>query len=169
MKDYRVQAPAEDDLGEAYREVDVQATPAPRSRTVFDPDAAGRGRQAHNRTQNQLADALRAAGLRPRRPSADEPNYDVAWQRDDVIVVAEVKSLTLDNEERQLRLAIGQVVRYRHQISVGNERDVRALIAVERPPSDSTWLDLCNEQGIILAWPEMFRQAVQMAGLSEPS
>ena len=86
-----------------------------------------------------------------------------------MIVVAEVKSLTLDNEERQLRLAIGQVVRYRHRISVGNERDVQALIGVERPPSDATWLDLCNEQGIIFAWPERFRQAVQMAGLSESS
>ena len=34
--------------------------------------------------------------------------FDIAWDDDDDIVVAEVKSLTTRNEEKQLRLALGQ-------------------------------------------------------------
>ncbi|MBK5115902.1 MAG: hypothetical protein JJE23_03175 [Thermoleophilia bacterium] len=66
--------------------------------------------------------------------------------------MAEVKSITDKNEERQLRMALGQVVRYRHQL--GGQERVQAVIAVERQPSDETWLDLCTQQGVIFCWSE---------------
>ncbi len=66
--------------------------------------------------------------------------------------VAEVKSVAPQNEERQLRLALGQVVRYR-QLLAADGQDVRAVIAVEREPSDSSWRQLCVDEGIALLWP----------------
>ena len=65
---------------------------------------------------------------------------------------AEVKSLTASNEERQLRLALGQVMRYR-QLLTDRDGDVRGVIAVEHEPRDSTWQQLCHDQGIAILWP----------------
>lgn len=65
--------------------------------------------------------------------------------------VAEVKSITPLNEERQLRTALGQVLRYR-QLREAEGRTVRAMIATEVEPSDPSWADLCSREGIALAW-----------------
>jgi hypothetical protein len=159
IKDYRVKLD-QPRLGRPYERADEQVVEAPRARTIFDPDAAGRGRQAHSRTQNALASAVAEAGLAPRRPKSEEPNYDLAWEQDGAIVVAEVKSLTPENEERQLRIAIGQVVRYRHQLARDGQ-PVRALIACERQPSDLSWPELCAQYGITLCWPETFREVLE--------
>ena len=66
--------------------------------------------------------------------------------------MAEVKSITPQNEERQLRLGLGQVIRYR-QLLAGEGRSVRAMIATEREPTDPSWSDLLREQGVVLVWP----------------
>lgn len=73
-------------------------------------EGAGGGNAA---TQNELADKLRASGVEPRSPRPDEPNFDLAWESNGRVFVAEVKSITPRNEERQLRLGLGQVLRYR--------------------------------------------------------
>jgi hypothetical protein len=117
----------------------------------LDPDLGGRGKAAHAITQNELAGAVEAAGHSPRRPRSDEPQYDLAWQDGETTWVAEVKSLTPQNEERQLRLALGQVLRYRQLLAV-DDRDVRAVIVVERAPTDMSWRKLCEEQGATLLW-----------------
>lgn len=146
------------DLGRPYEPATETPELERHERAGPDPDAAGSGLAAHNRTQNLLAAEVEAAGFTPRRPAPDEPDYDLAWRSDGAIYVAEVKSLTPQNEERQLRMAIGQVVRYRHQL---RERGpVYAVVAVEREPSDAAWLDICDEHGLILCWPETFAQAV---------
>jgi hypothetical protein len=106
-------------------------------------------------TQNALAAALRDAGYEPRRPKPEEPQYDLAWAADDVIWVAEVKSITPQNEERQLRLAVGQVIRYRQLLS-DEGRTVRAMIVAETEPTDPSWVLLCAEESIVLSWPEAF-------------
>ena len=81
---------------------------APRSK---EPDSAGRGLTAT--IVPYLANAIRSVGWLARSPAASEPQYDLAWLANDMLYVCEVKSLTKDNEERQLRMAIGQVIRYR--------------------------------------------------------
>lgn len=48
-------------------------------------------------------------GLIPRSPSPGEPDFDLAWQDGDTVWVAEVKSMTAQNEEQQMRLAIGPI------------------------------------------------------------
>jgi hypothetical protein len=67
-------------------------------------------------------------------------------------IVVEVKSTTDVNEEKQLRLAMGQVLRYR-QVLQATGRRVEAMIAVEHEPSDASWIELCREVGVLLAWP----------------
>jgi hypothetical protein len=144
------------DLGQTYREADEDATVAPikESSGTDDPDVRGRGLRAHNATQNALARTLRRAGLTPRSPRHGEPDYDLAWQDGDVVWVAEVKSITQATEERQMRIAIGQVLRYRQQLGrAGGE--VRVLIAIERFPYGESWIELCGDEGIALVWPEV--------------
>lgn len=125
--------------------------PAP---TTGDPDASGAGWVEHNKTQNHLARIVAARGWAPRSPRAEEPRYDLAWARGQTIWVAEVKSVTSQNEERQLRTAIGQVLRYRQKLTaIGH--DVQAVIVTSRLPSDPSWDELCRLEGIVLAWPEV--------------
>jgi hypothetical protein len=57
---------------------------------------------------------LREAGFEPRPWLPREPNFDLAWEADGTVFVAEIKSIADDNEEEQLRLGLGQVLRYRH-------------------------------------------------------
>jgi hypothetical protein len=96
-----------------------------------------RGLQGHAETQNALAAALAADRIEPRSPRADESNFDLAWERNGVVYVAEVKSITPQNEERQLRLGLGQVLRYRSLLrTVGH--DVRAVLVAENEPQDQS-------------------------------
>jgi hypothetical protein len=114
-----------------------------------------RALRSHARTQEALADAVIAAGLLPRSPLPGEPVFDLAWEDGDTIVVAEVKSLTQRNEERQLRLALGQVLRYAHLLGAKG-RPVRCVIAAERKPTDDTWTELATSARVMLVWPATF-------------
>jgi hypothetical protein len=93
-------------------------------------------------------------GWVPRSPRVDEPRFDLAWVREQTVWVAEVKSITRHSEERQLRTAIGQVLRYRQKLTAKGH-DVQAVIITSGPPTDSSWDDLCRWEGIVLAWPEV--------------
>jgi hypothetical protein len=150
------------ELGRPYEPADEEPELAQAERSGPDPDTAGRGLAAHGRTQNLLARAVEAAGYSPRRPGEDEPNFDLAWEADGVIRVAEVKSLTPQTEERQLRIALGQVSRYRQLLARGGQ-EVEALIATEYEPADSSWSELAEEQGITLCWPDTFEEVVSAA------
>lgn len=121
-----------------------------------------RALQAHARTQEALADALRAAGKVPRSPSPGEPVFDLAWEDDGTVCVAEIKSLNGTNDEKQLRLALGQVLRYAHLLRA-NARPVRCFIATESEPADESWIDLCSDLGVTLLWPDVFHTGVASA------
>ena len=88
------------------------------SREPFDvdPDAVDRGTRGHAQTLNALASWVRANGLEPREADVDDPQFDLAWRDEPRLCVAEVKSLTKRNEEHQLRLGIGQLLRYRQAL-----------------------------------------------------
>ncbi len=137
--------------GAAYRRADEEvavsvADPMPR-----DPALIERGLRGHRVTQNALADALIQVGLEPLSPSSRDPDWDIAWRRDGTLYIAEVKSLTASNEERQLRLGLGQVLRYRQRAS--DPRPV-AVLVTERRPTDESWLRLCEQLQVQLVWPE---------------
>ena len=142
--------------GQPYMRPPPGGSATPRSRVFrFDPDAIDRGTNAHKKVQNQLADAVRARGWEPRSPSDSDPLFDVGWIAADAAWIAEVKSLTPINEERQLRLGLGQVLSYAHLVDWGFE-DNRPVLAVEREPSSEYWPDLCQSHGVALSWPDVF-------------
>ena len=142
--------------GQPYMRPPPGGSATPRSRVFrFDPDAIDRGTNAHKKVQNQLADAVRARGWEPRSPSDSDPLFDVGWIAADAAWIAEVKSLTPTNEERQLRLGLGQVLSYAHLVDWGFE-DNRPVLAVEREPSSEYWPDLCQSHGVALSWPDVF-------------
>jgi hypothetical protein len=150
-------APGADEqgLGPEYRSANPDARTARREQFSVDPDLVDRALEGHARTQEALAEAVRAAGLTPRSARPGEPVFDIAWNHGDTIFVAEVKSLTEHNEEKQLRLALGHVLRYAHLLRLKGRR-VRCVIAAERRPTDSSWLELCAAAGVLLVWPGTF-------------
>jgi hypothetical protein len=84
LKDYRVQAPSK--VGRAYKDANENPPDAereaPRSK---EPDSAGRGLAAHNRTQNYLANLISGMGWLARSPTDSEPQYDLAWLANDML------------------------------------------------------------------------------------
>jgi hypothetical protein len=147
-------------LGTDYRRPDEEVSTSPeRDPHSVDPNLIDRGLRAHRRTQNQLHDVLASAGRTPRSPAPGEPQFDIAWEDGDAICIAEVKSMSGANEEKQLRLALGQVLRYSHLLSA-RERPVRSFIAVEREPQDASWIDLASQCGITLMWPQIFEASI---------
>jgi predicted RNA-binding protein with PUA-like domain len=78
-------------LGRPFQARDETIEPAsPTPPAPQDPDAAGRGLRTHYRLQNQLAELVRAAGYAPRDPAPIDPDFDLAWETAEAIVVVEV-------------------------------------------------------------------------------
>jgi len=129
----------------------------PESRVFeVDPDVVDRGTTAHKDIQDALASAISEHHLEPLSPLPGDPQFDIAWIHDGVAYVAEVKSLTEANEERQLRLGLGQVLSYVHLLMWPSVADVRGVLAVERKPTADYWSTLCAEHDVLLSWPESF-------------
>ncbi len=147
--------PAQPSFGTAYRraneELAIQLDPFP-----IDPEIAERGVRGHATTQNLLEEALANAGIVALSPRPTEPNFDIGWEANGLRFVAEVKSLTAANEEKQLRLGLGQVLRYAQQL--GGDSRVIPVLVPEREPSDPDWTALCRSLGVLLAWPQRFAE-----------
>jgi len=155
-KDYRIRIPSEG-LGRTYEPADETPPAAPRQ-VGSDPDLSGRGRCAHNATQNAMAAALTAAGYRPLSPRPEDPQFDVAWVTDSEVWVCEVKSLTPQNEMSQMHRAIGQIIDYAHRLD--DDRPIRKMIALETQPQSDHWVAERALQDIVLVWPEGFATAL---------
>ena len=117
-----------------------------------------RGIAAHMDVQDALAEAVRSAGLVPLSPATHDPQFDVAWKIDDSVFVVEVKSVTEENEERQLRLGLGQVLSYAFLLNWPEVSEVRAVLAVEGKPQGDYWDELCKRHGVTLTWPTRFNE-----------
>lgn len=143
--------------GSDYKSPARQETNERRRVFEVDPDLVDRGTAAHMDVQDDLAEAIRSAGAEPRSPAPHDPKFDVAWQIGDSAFVVEVKSLTEENEDRQLRLGLGQVLSYAFLLDWPGVTDVQPVLAVERPPTNEHWGELCKEHGVILTWPEGFK------------
>jgi hypothetical protein len=152
-------APYTADIGTLYRFADEDSALSDLDPFQIDPALVERANRGHATTQNALATYLSNKGWEPRSPTPHEPNYDIAWKRDETIYVAEVKSLTDENEEKQLRLGLGQVLRYWDLLST-NQAQIKAVLGAERQPTDAGWIRLCELLGVILAWPDAFPRVI---------
>jgi hypothetical protein len=139
------------ELGAAYRTGDEEAASSTSDPFEVDPEERDRATRLHAATQNTLAEAVRARGAEPRSPYG-EPSYDLAWEEaDGTTIVAEIKSVKATNVERQLRLALGQVLRYRDLLQ-RQGRTVRGVIALSGALHDERWGELCTRLGVGLIW-----------------
>jgi hypothetical protein len=96
----------------------------------------------------------RPASMAPRTQPPPAPHRDRTVSAHVQIDQPPPDSTTRHNEERQLRNAMGQVLRYRQQLTAKGH-DVQAVIITSGPPTDGSWDDLCHWAGIVLAWPEV--------------
>lgn len=109
--------------------------------------ALERAVQSHAQIQNAVAQAATEIGLRPWSPALTGPAFDVALsQGDEHVFVVEVKSATAENLEFQLRIGLGQVLRYAHQLR-SDAYTVHPVIAIEMRPDDS-WVSLLQDLGV---------------------
>lgn len=138
-------------LGRSYRPADEQARSAAPEPFDVDPDQRDRGTRAHAVTQNELAELATQRGFEARSPRDGEPNYDIGWEENGVLVVVEVKSVNAENAEKQLRLGLGQLLSYRFFLEEAR-RETRCAIAISAPPHDPRWSELCESCGIGLIW-----------------
>ena len=118
----------------------------------LDVDAIERGTKAHRALQNAVGAYLKSQKEKPTKPKKGEPRYDIGWRIGKDLGIVEVKSATPLNVERKMRLAVGQLLRYRWAL---DGRAHAAAIVIEVRPEDE-WLDLCESIGIRVAWPGAF-------------
>jgi hypothetical protein len=138
-------------LGTTYRAVDENAARKPPDPFEIDPNELDRSTRLHTATQNALAAAVMRRGCEPLSP-VGEPNFDLAWEeKSGTLVVAEVKSVKATNAERQLRLGLGQVLRYQSLIALSG-KPVKAILALSGPPHDDRWVALCASHDVALIW-----------------
>ena len=142
----------ESNFGKAYQEAGI-APQGERDPFAVDPAIVERGLRSHSELQNLLAERVAESGSEPRSPGPQDPPWDLLWERDGAVWIAEVKSLTDRNEERQLRLGLGQLLRYRHTL-LERHLGVHAVLMAEREPTDAGWLALCQSLDVLLLWPD---------------
>jgi hypothetical protein len=146
-------------LGAPYRQVPVPKLSESRDPFSVDPALVERGLRGHTETQDELASVLSNTGIEPQRGKRPGPDFDLAWQKDGTVFVAEIKSITAQNEEHQLRVGLGQVLRYRQRLrALGHDRVVAVLVP-ERQPRDPSWRELCQELGVVLLYRNEFERA----------
>ncbi len=138
-----------------YQPANEAPTTQPREPFVVDPNLVDRALGAHAATQNALAAWVRTKGMTPLRPGGSAADFDLGWDDGVTFTVAEVKSITRGNETGQLRLGLGQVLHYAMLLGA-NGRPIRAVLAVERAPTDPRWVALCAAHGVTLVWPGEF-------------
>lgn len=140
-------------VGTCYRPANELTSISPRRPMEVDPAFVERATRGHATTQNKLAAHLMGNGYVPLSPRPGEPNFDIAWMQHGVLYVAEIKSITPQNEEQQLRMGLGQVLHYRYRLqSMG--MIVQAVLMTERQPFNTEWVDLCRNLDVILTWPD---------------
>jgi hypothetical protein len=134
-----------------YRRAKVTTESDSGSALPRDTDAYERGVRSHVELQNRFADRLRTAGYVPTSPIQGGPaNFDLAFEGPGrTLYVVEVKSSNETNKETQLRLGLGQLLRYRHSLAQTTP-NLRAVLLIENRPSDPTWTAVCAEHDVVL-------------------
>jgi hypothetical protein len=127
---------------------------ATRDPFTVDPETVDRGNRAHADLQDALAEAAKRAGCNPWSAPGD-PDFDIAWTNaDGHLTLAEVKSLTSENEARQVRLGLGQLLDYAHTLRSSGTAVAKLVLAVESEPTRTRFSALCRDIGVLLIWPD---------------
>jgi hypothetical protein len=117
----------------------------------YDPYERDKSTVRHKILENWLIEQLLDNDLKP-QDSVNGPQFDVGWSLNESLVVCEVKS-TQNNETKQIRLGLGQVLHYKFETELTTKQDVKAALLVESEPEDSMLIELCRSVDVYLFWP----------------
>lgn len=116
-----------------------------------------KGTEAHESTIAALIEHLARQHVELRGHARNAPRFEAGWSRGDDVFIAEVKSLTGASEDQQIRLGIGQVLDYAHQLQLARTCGrVRPVLVLEKQPTDPRWTSLAETSGILLTWAPDF-------------
>lgn len=147
-------------IGKRYKKANEKLKSKYSSPINKDPDKIDRANNSHSKLQNDLAEFVKNAGYKPLGPDLPRtPNYDLAWYIGEQFFVAEVKSITEDNEESQLRHGLGQLLQYRMQL-IDLSINTTAILVVERKPPE-IWERICSSANVVLVWPGKFKKCFE--------
>jgi hypothetical protein len=129
-------------VGETYRPARENSGVAQADPFERDPQQLERALNAHGVLQNAIAGWAEGHGFRAMSPVGTDPQFDIAYRLpDETLVLVEVKSATTANFEGQLRIGLGQLLRYGEIMRNRGER-VSLAIAAELEIVDDDWLSL---------------------------
>ncbi|MFF8593717.1 hypothetical protein ACF061_20170 [Streptomyces sp. NPDC015220] len=124
---------------------------------TVDLSSLDEGTAAHESTVGALIGHLARRGVEVHSHARNSPRFDAGWVIGKDIFVGEVKSLTGTSQDQQIRLGIGQVLDYAHQLRLAvSGRSVRPVLVLEKVPADDRWISLAQEVGIQLTWAPAF-------------
>ncbi len=159
VKDYQVHLGEIDvgtTLGLPWQILNEQVSVSPAMPNSRDVEKSSVALNTHSGILNRFADYLESYSISARRPTPSEPQFDLAWESATVINVLEAKSITVSNEEEQLRKALGQVKRYSwHVRKMFPDREIRLFVLVSEKPIQENWIDTMTSESVTLLWPAL--------------
>ncbi|MFI8950085.1 hypothetical protein ACIGO6_26600 [Streptomyces sp. NPDC053750] len=112
---------------------------------------------AHEATVGALLAHLSGQGIEVRTHAPGAPAFDAGWSREADVFIAEIKSLTGAREDQQIRLGIGQVLDYAHQLRTSHPgRRIHPVLVLEKRPAAPRWSSLAQSVGTWLTWAPGF-------------
>jgi hypothetical protein len=120
-----------------------------------DMSALDAGTKAHEETVVALAEHLHRAGHLAQGPSRRTPLFDIGWQDGTRVFIGEVKSLRKTAQDQQIRLGIGQLLDYAHQLKASGQQ-VAPVLVLECQPASSRWAALAAAHGFLLTYGPTF-------------
>jgi hypothetical protein len=124
---------------------------------AMDLSGLDKGTAAHESTISALIKYLAQRDIAVHTFARNSPQFDAGWVVEDEVFIAEVKSLTGTSQDQQIRLGIGQVLDYAHQLQrPGSGHSIRPTLVLEKRPADGRWASLAQAVGIRLAWGPEF-------------
>lgn len=153
-------------IGESYREAEGAVTSIRRPQST-DGSRLADATHEHAETQNLLARFLRDRGIEPLSPRRVDPQFDAGWPSDDGLVIAEIKSVHTRNMVEQVRLGVGQLLHYGHQVAVRTNGSCPSLVLVTSRRITPDLEAFCRRNDIHVANAELLRvgEAVSLPGL----
>ena len=129
---------------------------APEALTV-DLDNLDKATAAHEATVGALIAYLGGRGIDVHTYARNAPKFDAGWSSGTDVFIAEIKSLSDTSEDQQIRLGIGQILDYTHQLRTAHpNRRVHPVLVLEKRPTGTRWAALAENLGIRLTWAPEF-------------
>lgn len=117
---------------------------------TIDLGALDAGTAAHENVVRLLGEYLEHKGIDPQRSPRRGPAFDIGWKRGHTYFVGEVKSLGGASEDQQIRLGLGQVLDYAHQLA--DRHKVQPVLILERQPLSARWEALARSLKVLLTY-----------------